>query len=250
VALFQQKQQLNMLINITEKLIQEEIMHKYVNNWVNMELPEIPKVGGLKEIVGLYDVKKVLKSSVILPKTQPQLFQSRRICNSILLFGPPGTGKTRLVHALAAEADATFHCITAGNVLSHYVGQTEKYFGKDLQVNKNTQGGNLDNWIPLLHKTDGYSGSDLSDVVQSALNIPLNELEDTKIWKCSNDGFYEPVLGEQDFCNVICSELSDLPSNSVKARQVHMTDLLNAVDHVMRTVSPIDVKKYEHFNGI
>jgi vacuolar protein-sorting-associated protein 4 len=105
-------------------------------------------------------------------------------------------------------------------------------------------------WTPLLKKTEGYSGSDLLDLIQNALNIPLHELEDTKIWKHTEEGFYEPVLGEQDFSNVICSELSDLPPNSVKARKLQMNDLLNAVDTVVRTVTQSDVKKYERFCGI
>lgn len=88
---------------------------------------ETPKVTGLGDIVGLHEIKMNLKSVIILPQTQPQLFLNIKVCNTILLFGPPGTGKTRLVHALAAEAGAILHCISASDLLSHYVGQTEKY---------------------------------------------------------------------------------------------------------------------------
>lgn len=87
---------------------------------------EVPKVEGLKEIAGLWEVKKILKSLVVLPRSQPQLFINRKAFNSILLYGPPGTGKTQLVHALAFEANARLHSITVGDILTPLVGQSEK----------------------------------------------------------------------------------------------------------------------------
>lgn len=86
----------------------------------------IPRIKGLKEIAGLHEIKKMLKIWVILPKLQPQLYSEQTICNSILLYGPPGTGKTTLVHALAAEAGLTLYNVQASDILSKYVGQTEK----------------------------------------------------------------------------------------------------------------------------
>lgn len=88
---------------------------------------QTPRVDGLDDIVGLDELKKTLRVLIILPQTQPQLFANRKTCNNFLLFGPPGTGKTRIVHAIAAEAHAKFHCILASDILSHFVGQTEKY---------------------------------------------------------------------------------------------------------------------------
>lgn len=87
---------------------------------------EIPKVEGLKNIAGLWEVKKILRSLIVLPRTQPQLFLNRKAFNSILLFGPPGTGKTQLVHALAYEANAKLYCVTVGDILTPLVGQSEK----------------------------------------------------------------------------------------------------------------------------
>lgn len=87
---------------------------------------EVPKVEGFKAIAGLDEVKSALKTLVVLPKMQPQLFKYVNICNSILLYGPPGTGKTRIVHALAAEAKATLHCVFASDLLSPFSGESEK----------------------------------------------------------------------------------------------------------------------------
>lgn len=85
-----------------------------------------PRVTGLNDIAGLWEIKKVLKTLIMLPKQQPQLFINRKICKTILLFGPPGTGKTLLAHAISAEAKAVFHSISVGDILSSYIGETEK----------------------------------------------------------------------------------------------------------------------------
>lgn len=87
---------------------------------------EIPRVEGLNNIAGLWEVKKILKSLVVLPRNQPQLFVNRKAFNSILLFGPPGTGKTQLIHALAFQANANLHCVSVSDILTPMVGQSEK----------------------------------------------------------------------------------------------------------------------------
>lgn len=104
-------------------------------------------------------------------------------------------------------------------------------------------------WDLLIQQTEGFSGSDLCDLVQSALNTPITELEDTKIWKYTVDGFYEPVIKTDDFNleDIICCELDDLPRGSVRARPVQILDLLNSLDGVMTTVSAANIRKFEAF---
>lgn len=87
----------------------------------------VPKVGGLKDVAGLNEVKKQLQTVVVLPIFQPQLYSSFNISNCVLLFGPPGTGKTLLAHALAAEAKTTLYSISISDIVSSYVGESEKY---------------------------------------------------------------------------------------------------------------------------
>lgn len=89
----------------------------------------IPTVNGFRDTAGLHDVKRMLRMLVIIPKQQPQLYLGR-MCNSCLLFGPPGTGKTRLVHALAAEANCSLYNVSSSDILSSYVGDTEKLVSK------------------------------------------------------------------------------------------------------------------------
>jgi len=46
---------------------------------------------------------------------------------SVLLYGPPGTGKSRLALALSAEAKSTFYSVSAADLVSRWVGESEKY---------------------------------------------------------------------------------------------------------------------------
>lgn len=86
-----------------------------------------PHVSGLNELAGLSYAKKTLKSLIITPIRQPQLFSGRKPINTILLFGPPGTGKTKLAQALAAESQMTLYSITSANILNQFMGESEKY---------------------------------------------------------------------------------------------------------------------------
>ena len=78
-------------------------------------------------VVGLEDVKQALREAVLLPMMQPQLFVGeRRPWKGILLFGPPGTGKSLLASAVAKEADCTFISISSSDVVSKYLGDSER----------------------------------------------------------------------------------------------------------------------------
>ncbi|KAG8233095.1 hypothetical protein J437_LFUL013286 [Ladona fulva] len=54
------------------------------------------------------------------------LLGARRPWKRILLYGPPGTGKTRLAHAVAAQSGIRFYCVSSADLLSSWVGESEK----------------------------------------------------------------------------------------------------------------------------
>ncbi|CAL9076075.1 unnamed protein product [Musa textilis] len=82
------------------------------------------------DIGALEKVKDTLKELVMLPLQRPELFckgQLTKPCKGILLFGPPGTGKTMLAKAVATEAGANFINISMSSISSKWFGEGEKY---------------------------------------------------------------------------------------------------------------------------
>ncbi len=88
---------------------------------------EVPTVHW-DEVGGLEDVKEELRESVEWPLKNPEVFSRMGIQppKGILLFGPPGCGKTLLARAVATESEANFITIKGPEVFSKWVGESEK----------------------------------------------------------------------------------------------------------------------------
>lgn len=79
------------------------------------------------DIAGLDHAKKCVTEMVIWPLLRPDIFRGcRSPGRGLLLFGPPGTGKTMIGKAIAGEAKATFFYISASSLTSKWIGEGEK----------------------------------------------------------------------------------------------------------------------------
>lgn len=79
------------------------------------------------DLAGLNQAKQSLKETVVYPFLRPDLFKGlREPISGMLLFGPPGTGKTMIAKTVANESNSTFFSISASSLLSKYLGESEK----------------------------------------------------------------------------------------------------------------------------
>ncbi len=87
-------------------------------------LKEKPNVNW-DQVVGLDTAKKAIKEAIVYPVERPDLFPLGWP-RGILLFGPPGCGKTLLAAAVATEIDAAFVSVDAASIMSKWLGEAEK----------------------------------------------------------------------------------------------------------------------------
>jgi transitional endoplasmic reticulum ATPase len=92
----------------------------------NIEI-ERPSVG-FEDVGGMDAVKEEIRMKIILPLKQPELFKAygKKSGGGILLYGPPGCGKTFLARATAGEVKAGFLSVGINEVLDMWIGQSEK----------------------------------------------------------------------------------------------------------------------------
>jgi len=98
------------------------------NDFEDLVMKEKPDVTWA-QVIGLEDAKSALRESIIYPAKRPDLFPLGWP-KGMLLFGPPGTGKTMLAAATANEMDGYFINVDASSMMSKWLGEAEKNVSK------------------------------------------------------------------------------------------------------------------------
>ncbi|WP_456321557.1 CDC48 family AAA ATPase, partial [Palaeococcus sp. (in: euryarchaeotes)] len=139
-------------------------------------LLEIPNVRW-SDIGGLEEVKEQLREAVEWPLKYPEAFLSFGITppKGILLYGPPGTGKTLLAKAVATESEANFIGIRGPEVLSKWVGESEKNIREIFR--KARQAAPTVIFIDEIDAIAPVRGSDVNRVTDRLINQLLTEMD-------------------------------------------------------------------------
>ncbi|GAB1264632.1 ATP-binding protein [Aurantivibrio infirmus] len=147
------------------------------------------------DVVGLDIIKKQISKKIILPFQKPSLFQKfkKKVGGGVVLFGPPGCGKTLLARATAGECKASFYNIEIADVLDMYIGESEQklraifekaraetpsvLFFDELEAlagkREHTRNSSISNTISqFLTELDGFSQNNEGVLVLASTNVP------------------------------------------------------------------------------
>ena len=146
------------------------------------------------DIAGLRDAKETIRREIVQPWQRPDVYQRfhQNTNGGILLFGPPGTGKTMLARCIATETDADFFYVRCSDIVGKYFGEAERRLKALFQAARDSgnaiiffdefealgckRGGHstvMNRVVPeLLSQMDGFEKSEGRMVVIAATNRP------------------------------------------------------------------------------
>jgi len=158
---------------------------------VFVEVPDIT----WEQVGGLGDTKERLRETIQWPLDYPEVFDEldMQAAKGVLMYGPPGTGKTLMAKAVANESDSNFISIKGPELLSKWVGESEKgvreVFSKARENAPTVVFFDEIDSIATERGSGGGGGSQVSERVVSQLLTELDgleELEDVVVIATSN----------------------------------------------------------------
>uniref|UniRef100_A0A0E0J9V5 AAA+ ATPase domain-containing protein n=1 Tax=Oryza nivara TaxID=4536 RepID=A0A0E0J9V5_ORYNI len=222
------------------------------------------------DIAGLEHAKKCVTEMVIWPLLRPDIFRGcRSPGRGLLLFGPPGTGKTMIGKAIAGEAKATFFYISASSLTSKWIGEGEKLvralFGvaccrqpavifvdeidsllsqeqqTDLKNWMKQHGGDLQNVyiFPFLHQARAWI---IRNLLEKDGLFKLTEEETNIVCKLTEDASMGPLR------EALQQGVGITKLNKEDMRPVMLKDFETALQEVRPSVSSSELGTYEEWN--
>ena len=178
-------------INLDDPIIPQEILSNLkVTKDDFVEARKVVEPSTLREVVidipnvkwddvgGLEEVKEKLKEAIEWPLNNPEMFEDAGIRppRGVLMFGPPGCGKTLLAKAIATESEANFISIKGPEVFNKWVGESEKAIREVFRKARTAAPSIVyfDELDALAPRRGSYSGS---QVYESVLNQILSEID-------------------------------------------------------------------------
>ena len=107
-----------------------ELQHRHEKGVVDTVMRDVVQRNlgiGFDDIAALHTAKRLLNEAIVLPLIMPEFFVGiREPWKGVLMFGPPGTGKTMLAKAVAGFNNCTFFSCSSSSLISKYRGESEK----------------------------------------------------------------------------------------------------------------------------
>jgi transitional endoplasmic reticulum ATPase len=153
------------------KIADEVEESEYQAEWLVTEKPKV----SLDDIAGMEDVKQLIQDMILAPLCNPETATKWGVNKGggILMFGPPGNGKTTLAKAIAHELDCPFYFATGADIRSKWSGEAEKRLRQLIHEAKSNPVSVLfiDDLDGLLPRRGGYSVVDNRVVCQFLAEI-------------------------------------------------------------------------------
>ena len=162
-----------------------------IKKWQTAQIPNVK----FADVAGLDDVKKAITIRMINPIKYPDKYKlyGKKTGGGVLLYGPPGTGKTMIAKAIANEVGAKFYAVKGSDIVSKWVGDSEKNINSLFQeANKQDRSiifiDEMDSLIgkrgvdthndkrvnEFLQQIDGFAGRNPNLLLLGATNRPWN----------------------------------------------------------------------------
>lgn len=173
------------------------------------------------DVAGLEIAKSALKETVVYPFLRPDLFMGlREPARGMLLFGPPGTGKTMLARAVATESKSVFFAISASSLTSKYLGESEKLVRALFSIAKA-----LAPSIIFVEEKNQEKGDASRVLVLAATNLPwaIDEAARRRFVRRQYIPLPEDFVREQQLGTLLSAQKHNLRERELK-QLVNLTD--------------------------